>query len=498
MAHQNLVPNALVKAFAVTLSAALCALFFFIILQPLAAQSPSLQPAFDWSIPERFGLDTDEDGLIDYYTTADAISPESWTIAVDACTSTAGNQNITLYGWSFPDIPEVPMTSSESCATTLQVGELGTYTITLTIYAENNTEASITQTVTVKDWLIVSMGDSYAAGEGAPDKNATLLNPSATWQNEAYHRSAFAAPAVAARQIEESDAKSSVTFVHLARSGARLIHEDPTKTDLNISAQITEAVTLLGTREIDALLLSIGGNDAGFSRLVQTCMTIEPCAEDDFTVEEGGLSEQICAQVEEILSFIPGIGEQCRQGASGAEEEIQEFTEAYTKSAAALFGELTAPIPDRYDQLAVDLSALTISEGGTYITEYADLTRQDSGALCPHTNAANNLPGISEAEYEWVDQDVLPQMNGLVQAAATRNGWHYIGGIANGYATHGYCADDNWIVRLTESVTTQFDLSGTLHPNKDGYAFTADIIAAQLQADLLRSSNAIYLPTAFR
>lgn len=466
--------------------------------KPTLAQAPSLQPAFDWSMPDRFGLDADEDGLIDYFTTADAISPTSWTIAVDACASTAGDQNIEQYGWSFPELPDAPMTAVESCATTLQVDEQGTYTLMLTIYADDNTEASITKTVTVKDWLIVSLGDSYAAGEGAPDKLASLLNPVATWQNEAYHRSAFAAPAVAARQLEERDAKSSVTFVHLARSGARIIHEDPTKTELNISAQITEATTLLGTREVDALLLSIGGNDAGFGRLVRTCMSIEPCDEDGFTLAEDGLSDQICALVEGTFGAVPGIGALCRQGADAAETEIREFTEEWTKSAAILFAELTAPIPARYDQLAVDLAALNVKEGGIYITEYANPTRQDSGEFCPQADNEKNLPGISLSEFQWVDQDVMPQMNGLVQSAAERNNWHYIGEIASGYATHGYCADETWIVRLTQSVATQVDLNGTLHPNHAGYAYTGGIIAAQLEADLLEDGSAIYLPAAFR
>lgn len=478
--------------------ALLVAIHIFAPTHQLTAQTPALQPTFDWSMPDRFGLDANEDGLVDYFTTTEAISPDRWTINVDACASTAGEQNISRYGWSFPDIPSAPELGTQSCADTLRVGEQGTYNIMLTIYTADGPSASITKSVTVKDWLIVSMGDSYASGEGAPDKIASLLTPQATWQNATYHRSAFAAPAVAAQQLEASDPKSSVTFVHLARSGARIVHEDPQNTDLSIADQIAEAATLLGTREIDALLLSIGGNDAGFGRIVRTCMAIEPCDEELFTVAEGGLSEQICSQVETILDFIPNIGEECRQGASESEEEIRDFTENYTKNAAELFGELTAPIPDRYDQLATDLNALNIRENGIYITEYADLTRQDSGVLCPQTNQANNLPGFSAAEYEWVDQDVMPLMNGLVQSAAMRNGWHYIGGIASGFATHGYCADDNWIVRLNESIATQFDLFGTLHPNKAGYAYTGRVIATQLETDLLGIDSAVYLPAAFR
>ncbi len=35
---------------------------------------------FDWTMPDRFGLDADGNGLIDYFTTAEAISPVTWRV----------------------------------------------------------------------------------------------------------------------------------------------------------------------------------------------------------------------------------------------------------------------------------------------------------------------------------------------------------------------------------------------------------------------------------
>ena len=43
-----------------------------------------------------------------------------------------------------------------------------------------------------------------------------------TWQDERCHRSAFAGSAQAALAIEQADPRTSVTFVHLACSGAKV------------------------------------------------------------------------------------------------------------------------------------------------------------------------------------------------------------------------------------------------------------------------------------
>src|SRR5690606_16378059 len=45
----------------------------------------------------------------------------------------------------------------------------------------------------------------------------------------------------------------------------------------NTSHQVTAMRTLAAGRDVDALFLSIGGNDVGFSSLIETCMMTEPC-----------------------------------------------------------------------------------------------------------------------------------------------------------------------------------------------------------------------------
>ena len=45
----------------------------------------------------------------------------------------------------------------------------GSFSVSLTVVDAGVGQANTTADVAVQDWLIVSLGDSYASGEGAPD-----------------------------------------------------------------------------------------------------------------------------------------------------------------------------------------------------------------------------------------------------------------------------------------------------------------------------------------
>ena len=97
----------------------------------------------------------------------------------------------------------------------------------------------MTQRIELRDYLIVSLGDSFASGEGSPDRKGSydvnipstadyVLGAAVTtherrpplWQDPRCDRSARSAHALLAKKIEDADVHSSVTFVSLACSGA--------------------------------------------------------------------------------------------------------------------------------------------------------------------------------------------------------------------------------------------------------------------------------------
>lgn len=100
----------------------------------------------------------------------------------------------------------------------------GNYSVTLTVKAQDGNTNGVTSNVRVKDLLIISIGDSYASGEGNLDQPQQFgtFGFVKKGQDKRSHRSANAAPAQAALGIKRSDPRTSVTFKSYACSGATI------------------------------------------------------------------------------------------------------------------------------------------------------------------------------------------------------------------------------------------------------------------------------------
>ncbi|MFO7573376.1 MAG: hypothetical protein R6W48_12370, partial [Gaiellaceae bacterium] len=91
---------------------------------------------------------------------------------------------------------------------------------------------------------------------------------------------------------------------------------------------------------------------------------------------------------------------------------------------------------------------------------------------------------ITAEEAAWASNTMMPSLNAAGADAATRHGWSYVGGIRDPFLTHGYCAEEHWVVRYTESIARQGNRDGTLHPNAPGHELYWQRIASGLVADL--------------
>jgi len=233
----------------------------------LAGEAPSLFAKFDWSMPSRFGTDSDGDGLIDYFNDPESVSPSGWTVHLNACGSAAPGGSISQYVWTVDGVQQDSLSSCDGFSYLFP--SEGAYQVTLTVTSEAGETAAQTRELIVQDWLIVSLGDSYASGQGVPDipiglqaghwapgdvpgtevcfADATVtlqgivdppngtrdsgarclaLSPPGsplvgTWQDASCNRSAHAGPVQAAMQSEQGDPRTSVTMLHLACSGGR-------------------------------------------------------------------------------------------------------------------------------------------------------------------------------------------------------------------------------------------------------------------------------------
>lgn len=439
---------------------------------------------FTWSMEKRFGPDRNLDLLAnDPHNTFASAHPATHRVTFNGCTIT--NAVTLTYRWTIDgDVVELP---NPICTLTRWLAR-GQHTVTLRLTGGRETA----QAVRVRDIVIVSIGDSAGSGEGAPDVSATLVS-AARWQNERCHRSSRAASALTAKAIEDRDPHSSVTFVHLACSGASILERNPDteKAEGGILApyeglvpplgsaplapQLAEVRAILGNRPIDALLVQVGANDLGFGDVVFSCVRQARCDQPaDPAVLDPLLAGVVDAgragcgvlpfAVPECQAFVTALG----AGVAGA-------------SAATLF---ESRIPFLRTGLGVlkGRFALPRSAGGlgvaanhVFLNEYFDPTRGSDGLPCdPAENGFDpnrTLPGFVLEETTFTAEVVVPRLNGVLREAAQgAPAWTRVAGMAADFRRRGYCAADRLVVRMTDSFATQRNENGTIHPNPSGYA----------------------------
>ncbi|MGZ4320153.1 MAG: hypothetical protein ACXVRD_12620, partial [Gaiellaceae bacterium] len=444
-------------------AAALCATLLLTGTYATQTARGSTQLSLDWTMPDRYG-DANHDGFGDQVYPPDGqaqIDPGSWradlTVSGADCSGSA-QRTWWIEGTKIlAGDPRLLSPNAGGCSLSYNFPAEGVYEVA---FAERDANGkllgSVKKAITVQDLLIVSIGDSVASGEGNPEVPGAT---SATWENgsaaaEECHRSRWAGPAQAALALEQADPHSSVTFVHLACSGATIMKgllgpefagQGPVEVDQ--PAQVDQLKSLVGKREVDALFLSVGANDVRFSDVVTSCLTDQNC--DDPTI----------------------------QG-----------------SAAQKFAVDSARLPGHYDKLATALTGLGIGAERVYFSEYFDPTHDDAGAICDGTilfdwfkNPSTKF-SITGAEAQWASTTLVGGMNQIGAAAAAAHSWNRVGGITSQFIPHGYCAHDHWVVRVTESLATQGlppDKNGTLHPNHSGQAVYGTALSGSAHNDLL-------------
>ncbi|NHC13648.1 Calx-beta domain-containing protein [Motilibacter deserti] len=411
--------------------------------------------SFSWAMADRIGQDADGDGRVDYDTSPGYLNPTSWKATFDACAAPAvkdrgaGTQVV----WTVKGGP-LDRTVATGCKTEQQFPSLGSYAVTATIAGDPG--ATTAQTVTLKDVFLVSVGDSVASGEGNPDTvGPAPIGPfpfyGPVWQDRQCHRSALAGPAQAAIRLEKRDPHSSVTFLHLACSGATIetgvlgpYEGIEPKLGPVKPAQLDEAVRLASGRKIDGLMMSIGANNLGFAPIVKSCLALAHCH----------------------TATVP------------VPDNAQHIYDTGLPKLAPAYAQLDA----RIDQLA---AAGKVDK--VFLSQYFDVAQYDDGSICSGLTdaerAANKKPdgsvsdGFSQDEHQWATSTVVPGLNNAVKAAADKaddNGgpaWTLVDGIAAKFAKHGYCAKDRWIRQLFESFAYQHDQNGAFHPNAEGHLY---------------------------
>ncbi len=325
------------------------------------------------------------------------------------------------------------------------------------------------------DLLIVSIGDSVAAGEGNPDVEGRGLAGGQRWTLRRCHRSLWSGHAEAADDAERDDEQTDVGFVPLGCSGATIEKGllgsyrgiDPALIEMREPPQVDRVNALAEKREIDALLLSVGANDVNFSKIVSFCLRFDECWRRPFDPDAWPL-------------FAPSADDP--REPDGRRRTLEEVVKRRL-----------AALPEAYARFDTKLSD-DIPRGRVVIVEYFDSTTGPSPrgpAPCRWEHGIGRIRGvITPDEFRWAQREVLQPLNAAVHAAADAHGWRVVGGVSRRFAGHGICAGaDRWVRDLDESLVVQgLNHTGTLHPNRAGHRETGDLIEPVL-AEVLAGSR---------
>jgi lysophospholipase L1-like esterase len=320
----------------------------------------------------------------------------------------------------------------------------GKYKVTLqaTGLADTTKPVTTSTTIQVKDILIVSIGDSYASGEGNPVVPANESPDGAQWayspnrtmnlQNAEAHRSTISGPAEFALQLQEENPHEAVTFVSVANSGASIRQgllgpmQSIGNPSVRLPAEIAEVKQIIGNRPINVLTLSVGANDIGFVSQVESLI--------ENTATGSPSLAAIQSSVNSNLKTLPGL---------------------YSKLNKAIKG---------------------LDAAQVLVTDYPDLTRNQNGVV-------SSIPGslgttlISTSDAQFASNTITIPLNKAISAAAKASYWTFVDILA-AFSTHGYPSTDTWIRQLGESLEMEGSVDGLFHPNAVGEQSIAGLLLA--------------------
>lgn len=409
-------------------------------VETLEARTLQAAAAFEWRMAPRMVANPDFGDAPALPNTAAYVNPPGgYEVRFDA-SKTPGIRRGTTYDWAVIQAgQEIATFQGRKASTSLPEGS---YTVQLTVRGAKGAKEPLVadQDITVNNVVIVSIGDSYASGEGNPVRDGFFNIRSAQWafsadpamrlQNAKAHRSTLSAPAQFAKKLQDANPQQAITFVSVANSGATVdkgllgpmaSNVDATYT---LPPEVEQAKQIVGPEKIDVLLVSIGGNDIGFSDRIKELGTASLTGRTTLA-------------------------------------EIRKEVDADI-----------AALPAKY--AALDRAIDDLNPGRVMITTYPDPTRGDDGDYAPIRLAGASL--ISKDHARFAERRILTPLNQAIATAAIAHGWTAVDGYADAFRTHGYPADNSWFRSVGESLRLQAGLVGAFHPNVKGHQVIANSI----------------------
>jgi len=411
----------------------------------------------------------------------------------------------------------------------------------------------------------VALGDSYGAGQGAPN-NATrnhdlhlgipwleISEPDdsrkkPTWENRQCRRSInspFNRAITSLGHVEYGnstlDNLLDIGFENYACSGAVTNDFFETRTNLGdmydlyppktpIRPQLEEFKSDWSDSSVDALAMSIGGNDIGFGSAIMTAVlgdvsctditldNLLECSVDSHGINLGTMDNQWlkdrCKDVQvvssamkaSILSVFGVVAPDihlaeplCLAALEGVYQVIkQDFLNARDTWRHDLMSQ--------YERINAELRSseydfIRQNEDGNkniFIMEYPDALHGSDGEYCSRNDLTDDwynpfvgdkfFESFKDREIEWLGEHIYKPLITTINDAAEHENWTVVP-VASGSMRHGMCTDDRYVnlnidalKRQGADVVPPVSISGgMIHPSVLGYEFMGDALAEKLK-----------------
>lgn len=311
---------------------------------------------------------------------------------------------------------------------------------------------------------VAVVGDSYSSGEGA----GSYIEGTDGGDGSKCHRSdtTYAAEIWTMKNVDLIACSGAVTsdFFNSQHSG-----------DADVPPQLTVLrASALSKAPPQAVLLSIGGNDAGFADIATACIFGPVSCDNGIQLDWKGLKDNRTAAIERALAVQPDVADVLRAVDSAVNDA----------SARRNRGGKVAPIVlIPYPRILPETSSGQEAPGGCFV-------------------------GISAEEVAFLN-DFFDALNTSVQLAAytVRNEGHpvyVVPDVVDAFqpdhticegGSQSYAVFDNWDKVSTLHISALLGKSGLLHPNRDGHAAMARAISAWSKSRAARKVTSNAVPT---
>ena len=339
----------------------------------------------------------------------------------------------------------------KSCRVTASGLREGVYAVKVEERQTNNGKliAKAAKNVVVQDFLLVGLGDSNGSGQANPP-----------YWNKQCDRSDQSYQMKAAEYVERTDDRTSVTFVHLACSGARTVHvadrpyvgQDPGAGSGLIQPQLMSLKQAMSAgkpvREIDAMILSIGINDLRFGGIVSVCLT---------NARTRPLAGAVPCYDLPVVRAPDPHGEPSFEKAPGTSKGEGTLRQAVDEEVRQL--------PGRYATLKQGIARrVSVKPKRIIATTYPDESWRKEGVLCDETSGY--IPRLFSEEWGW-----LSEAGGALNKAVAAGFASTVTTIPGLFIGHGYCtpSNQNWFRSVTSSFYNQGNPYGTFHATREGH-----------------------------